>query len=75
MTTLPLHPVAPLGGRHAATPKAGLALGLAALLLALLLGFSAVDIQRERAAKLEPATSIEAVAPPLDGRGKWGGYL
>ncbi|MEM7043801.1 MAG: hypothetical protein AAF543_13405 [Pseudomonadota bacterium] len=53
-------------------PSVGLA--VLALLLALILGFSAADIQRERTVN-SPVSSGDADAGILDGRGKWGGYL
>ncbi|MGI9507490.1 MAG: hypothetical protein ACR2RE_31010 [Geminicoccaceae bacterium] len=63
-------------GRHGHTePKAGFVLTTLALLLALILGLSAVDIQRQQVLN---AGSVQAAAQgtnPLDGRGKWGGYL
>lgn len=43
-----------------------------ALLLALILGFSAVD---QHASKEGSAASLNAEQVTLDGRGKWGGYL
>lgn len=62
-------------GRHSvpntAASKSAWAISIAAVILALLLGFSAVDIQRQSGA----GTGIQPSVAPLDGRGKWGGYL
>lgn len=46
-----------------------------ALVLALVLGFSAIDIQRQRAADLSVSDGASEQERLLDGRGKWGGYL
>ncbi len=56
-----------------ASPKAGFGLAVIAFLLALVLGLSAVDIQRQRT--LDPSPSDKAVPSQtiVDGRGKWGG--
>ena len=51
-------------------PKAGVVLTTLALLLALTLGLSAVDIQRQQTLT---ASAISQDTPILDGRGKWGG--
>ncbi|MEM8950071.1 MAG: hypothetical protein AAGA21_05145 [Pseudomonadota bacterium] len=53
--------------------SAGLA--VLALLLALTLGLSAADIQRERVSKAQAVSSAGTDMKILDGRGKWGGYL
>lgn len=52
-------------------PNATWGMSIAAALLALLIGLSAVDIQRHNAVD---AVSQQGSAQ-LDGRGKWGGYL
>ncbi len=57
--------------RAVTDPTAGLT--VIALLLALLLGLSAVDIQHRKAPDGGVAASVAPVT--LDGRGKWGGYL
>lgn len=49
-------------------------LTVVALLLALLLGFAAADINRQPPAA-GSGNSLEAGQTVLDGRGKWGGYL
>ncbi len=44
-----------------------------ALLLALVLGLTAIDIQHQRL--LEATAAGESQRAALDGRGKWGGYI
>ncbi len=48
---------------------------VAALTLALILGLSAVDIQRPDAPTTDTAQAAHSEIEALDGRGKWGGYL
>lgn len=57
----------------ASDQTAGLA--VVALLLVLVLGFSAVDIQRQQAPDAHQVDSVSQERGLLDGRGKWGGYL
>lgn len=57
--------------RHDAT----IGLTVLALLLALTLGFSAADIQRERMLDAGHTGVLHEGQRPLDGRGKWAGYL
>lgn len=54
-------------------PTAGLA--VVAFLLVLILGFSAIDIQRQHALDVDHADGLLQEHGLLDGRGKWGGYL
>lgn len=49
-------------------------LAVIALLLALVLGFSAVDIHRQ-APDAGPVVSSQQGQTVLDGRGKWAGYM
>lgn len=56
-------------------PNTGFVLTLIALLLALVLGIGAADIQRERGLAEGAAQGTGQHEPILDGRGKWGGYL
>lgn len=48
---------------------------LTAVALALIIGFSAADIQSKRFGPATQNSVGEQVDPHLDGRGKWGGYL
>lgn len=48
---------------------------VAALALALILGLSAVDIQRPDAPTTDAAQVTHSEIEALDGRGKWGGYF
>jgi hypothetical protein len=50
-------------------------MALAALILALFLGFGAAYVQHERAAQADPTIGLSKDGSPLDGRGKWGGYM
>ena len=60
--------------RHDQTEaKAGVVLTTLALLLALTLGLSAVDIQRQQTLTAGTASASSQDTPILDGRGKWGG--
>ncbi len=56
-------------------PSTSLSMVLSALLLALLLGFGAAYTQHERPAFADPTVGLSKDGSPLDGRGKWGGYL
>jgi len=58
-------------GTNATASKSAWTISIAAVILALLLGLSAADIQRQSGA----GTGIQPSVAPLDGRGKWGGYL
>lgn len=75
MATNHVLPSARLDGGQVATPKASAALAIIALLLALVLGFSAADIQNQRLENLSAAGAVETDASIRDGRGKWGGYF
>jgi hypothetical protein len=61
--------------RDQAGPHATWLITIAAAALTLVIGFSAVDIQRQRAATIDQAQSGAPAAAMLDGRGKWGGYM
>lgn len=50
-------------------------MSIAAAALALVIGLSAVDIQRQRVADTEQTTTGAADGSHLDGRGKWAGYM
>ncbi|MGI9434658.1 MAG: hypothetical protein ACR2Q4_07505 [Geminicoccaceae bacterium] len=50
-------------------------MALAALVLALFLGFGAAYVQHERAAQADPTIGLSKDGSPLDGRGKWGGSM
>lgn len=56
-------------------PNTSLPMALPALILALLLGLGAAYTQHERAAFADPAIGLSNHGSPLDGRGKWGGYM
>lgn len=60
---------------HDSQPYARFALTAMALVLALVLGFSAIDIQSQRAADIYVSNGVSEQEPISDGRGKWGGYL
>ena len=47
---------------------------IAAAALALVIGLSAVDIQRQRAAGIDQTQTGAPTASALDGRGKWGRF-
>ncbi len=59
--------------RDQTEPKAGVAMTALALLLALTLGLSAVDIQRQQVQNAGASLAASQDTPILDGRGKWGG--
>ena len=61
--------------RPAGGSDATIGLTIIAFLLALTLGFSAADIQRERAIGAQATNATTPAAAALDGRGKWGGYM
>lgn len=48
---------------------------IAAALLALLIGASAIDIQQQRTIIADHQQNWEQEASKLDGRGKWAGYM
>ena len=55
-------------------PNATLGYTAIALALALVLGLSAADIHRPDTTGTAQSQDVSAVAPVLDGRGKWAGY-
>jgi hypothetical protein len=69
--------VAPLPIDHWAriSPKADFGTAAVAFMLALILGLSAVDLQRQRT--LDPGPSVQTGSSQtiIDGRGKWGGLF
>ncbi len=74
MTTTPLS--LPLHLKRDETgPHATWAMFFVAAILALLIGLSAVDIQRDRSTAAHQAENPVQGNVILDGRGKWGGYL
>ena len=75
MATNHLLPSAHADGLARMRTTRGIGLALLAFLLALTLGLSAADIQRQRAADAQAAASGETELRILDGRGKWGGYM
>lgn len=66
-------PSSHLGRQDQTEPKAGFVLTTLALLLALILGLSAVDIQRQQALEAGATQATSQDTSVLDGRGKWGG--
>ena len=56
-------------------PRAGFVLPAIALILAIVLGIGAADIQRKRVIAEGAAQGADQQETVLDGRGKWGGYL
>ena len=72
MATNHVIPSVRLESRDARATKTGYGLIAIAFLLALVLGFGAVGVQRERVLE---ATTADHTPTLLDGRGKWGGYL
>ena len=58
-----------------APPDTTPGLTVLALLLVLILGLSAADIQRQHADQVGPADGVEQARGTLDGRGKWAGYF
>lgn len=61
-----------LDHRHDSTGDATAGLTVIALLLALVLGFSAADLKAPDAGSI---SGVQNAQPKLDGRGKWGGYM
>ncbi|MEP3275149.1 MAG: hypothetical protein ABJN26_08420 [Stappiaceae bacterium] len=57
------------------TPRWSILLTALALVLALVIGLSAVDIQDKRFGPATQNAADQHNDPQLDGRGKWGGYL
>lgn len=61
--------------RDEAAPITNWAMIIAAAALALLIGLSAVDIQRQRTMDADKAEKGGQGQSVLDGRGKWAGYM
>lgn len=75
MATNQIVAAARLERRDGAAPKADLGLAAIAFLLALVLGLSAVDIQRQRISDPSPSEKAVPSQTIIDGRGKWGGIF
>lgn len=61
--------------RNRAEPKATWAVSIAAAILAIVIGLSAVDVQRDRSDDSRQMQNLGQDSTRLDGRGKWAGYM
>lgn len=61
--------------REETEPNASWAMFIAAGALALAIGLSAVDVQRDRSADAHQTQNFGQDGSRLDGRGKWAGYM